>query len=195
MTVGDHAGRQTGIAELFPNVIRMPPDHSMGAISQMRAQPSAGLDRRGNLFRVGGGMADRNHNPGPTARRMKSMAPGSSGASVTSRMRPPEIRCSFSNSFQSGGRTCSRGCAPRGPSSPADIGPFEMAAGNQPVGPALPLARLADGGKSSGEPLERIRDQRRTKSRDAEAKVLLEHAEHFVGRDARPCRTRCRRDR
>ena len=54
---------------------------------------------------------------------MNASAPGSSGASVTSRMRPAAASCQRSNSPASGGRTCSRGCAPRGPSAGEMYGP------------------------------------------------------------------------
>ena len=54
---------------------------------------------------------------------MSPVAPGHSGESVTSLIRPSALSCSRKNSAGSGGRTCSGGCAPRGPSPGAIQGP------------------------------------------------------------------------
>ena len=57
------------------------------------------------------------HTPRGTSRSMSGTAPGASGASVTSTMRPPAASWRRSKSSTLASRTCSRGCAPRGPSS------------------------------------------------------------------------------
>ena len=54
---------------------------------------------------------------------MSGTAPATSGASVTSTMRPSAASCRRLKSSSDAGRTCSRGCAPRGPSSGEIYGP------------------------------------------------------------------------
>ena len=62
--IGDHTGRKTGIAELFPDVVRMAADHPMRAIAEVGAQSSSRVDGGGNLFTRGGCMSDRHRHSG-----------------------------------------------------------------------------------------------------------------------------------
>ena len=64
MTVGDHARRQTRVAELFPNVVRMPTEGGVRTVPQVRAQPRAGLDRGGDLLVRGRGVSERHRDTG-----------------------------------------------------------------------------------------------------------------------------------
>ena len=113
--------------QLLPDVVLVPRQHRVRAVAQMRAQ----LRRRRRLRRESApGLLPcvrwRRRTPVRTACSMNFVAPGRSGASVTSRMRPPAASCQRWNSAKLGSRICSFGCAPTRPIVAADVRAFDM---------------------------------------------------------------------
>ena len=60
MAVDDQGGRQPIFGQLIPEIIRMAAEHRVGAVAQMSAERGAGVDRGGDLRRVGRRVADGN---------------------------------------------------------------------------------------------------------------------------------------
>src|SRR5258706_923177 len=58
MAVGNEAGDQAVVCKLVRDVVRMPFDHGMSAIAQMRAHPRSGIDGGANLVARRLGMPD-----------------------------------------------------------------------------------------------------------------------------------------
>ena len=105
VAVDDQAREQRVGRELLPDDVRVPRQHLRAAVAEMRRQRRAGGDRVGDLLRRRRPCGRwRRARPRATRCSMSGTAPGTSGASVTSTMRPPAASWRRSKSSTLAGR-------------------------------------------------------------------------------------------
>ena len=122
--VHNEIGHQPVFRQLVPNVVGMPPQNRMRAVSEMRRERRARRHGIVDLLPRRLRMADgrRPRPPRPRARYTAARPATRARASQCERGFAA-ASCQRRNSSKSGARTHSRGCAPRGPSSGEMCGP------------------------------------------------------------------------